>query len=103
MEDFLWNLLVGAFAWLVALFVVELIAETIKVVCLTIEEIRNQLRGRSELAGKGITHVVISEFIKNSERTIVTLDALKANGEKVGKIKMEGQTSTVQKGMKIAI
>ena len=93
----------GLVAWIVALFVVELIAETIKVVCLTIDEIRNQLQGRTELAGKGITHVVISEFIKNSDRTIVSLDALKANGEKIGKIKMEGQTATVHKGMKIAI
>jgi hypothetical protein len=103
MEDFLGKLLIGIFAWFVALFVVELIKETIRVVCITIEEIRNQLRNRSELAGKGISHVVISDFIKNSDCTVVTLDALKANGERVGKIKMQGQTSTVQKGMTIAI
>jgi hypothetical protein len=103
MEDFLGKLIFGIIAWLVALFVVELIKETIEVVCLTIEEIRNQLRSRTELAGKGISHVIISDFVKNADCTVVTLDALKANGDKVGKIKMQGQTSTVRKGMTIAI
>lgn len=103
MEDFLGKLIFGIIAWFVALFVVELIKETIKVVYLTIEEIRRQINSRTELVGKGISHVVISDFIKSAECTTVTLDALKANGERVGKIKMQGQVATVQKGMKIAV
>lgn len=103
MGDFLGKLLLGVLGWLIALFVVELIAETIRVVSITIEEIRNKLRGRRELAGKDISHVVVSDFIKGTDCVTVTLDALKANGEKVGKIKMQGQTSAVQVGMKIAI
>lgn len=103
MEDFLGKLFLGIIAWIVALFVVELIAETIEVIRLSIEEIRNQLKGRRELVDKGVSHVIISDFIKNADKIVVKLDAYRSNGSNAGKITMCGKyaASNIQKGTKI--
>ena len=59
MEDFLWKLLVGVFTWIVALFVVELIAETIKV-----EIVPATFSNDANLIGAFMTYVKLKDTIK---------------------------------------
>lgn len=80
-----------------------LIGGVIAVTSITVDSIREKLKNRNELISKGVLSVVVSEFIKQADCTIITLDALDASNKSVGQIKMKGQNCNVRKGQRIAL
>lgn len=80
-----------------------LITEVIRLAELTIEAIRNTLSRRIELKANNVMCVVVKEFIKEQDTTIVKLEALRSNGSSAGMIKMSSNIVKVSKGDKIKI
>lgn len=80
-----------------------LVSGVIAVVSLTVDSIRNELRNRKELIDKGVLSVVVADFIKYSDCTVITLDALDAANNTVGRVKMKGTNCSVSKGQRIAL
>ena len=85
---------------------VLLIGSTLYVANLTVNSIQEELRGREDLKSKGVTNVVIKEFLEKNDDdcTVLSLDAFDASGNKVGNISMKGKScSGLYKGQRIQI
>lgn len=81
-----------------------LIGSVVYVTSLTVDSIRSELGNRRELKAKGVTNVVIQDFINQSGYTEVSLAALNAQNKQVGTVKMKTKGyANVHKGQKIAI
>lgn len=81
-----------------------LIGSALYVVSLTADTIKSELQNRRELKDKGVTHVIIQEFIQSSGYTEVSLAALNSQNQQVGTVKMKtNDASRVHKGQKIYI
>lgn len=81
-----------------------LIQGAIYVASLTVDSIRSELNNRRELKAKGVTNVVIQDFINQNGYTEISLAALNAQNQQVGTVKMKTKgNSTVKKGQKIQL
>lgn len=82
-----------------------LIGGAIYVASLTVDSIKSELRNRRELKEKGVTHVIILDFINQTNGyTEVSLAALNAQNQQVGTVKMQSKGSVnVYKGQRIAL
>lgn len=58
---------------------------------ITEEVVQRQLRNRKELKDKGVTSVIVKDFIKHSDRTTVSLAALNAQNQQVGTLQIESR------------
>lgn len=83
---------------------VLLIQGVVYVASLTVDSIRSELCNRRELKSKGVTNVVIQDFINQNGYTEISLAALNAQNQQVGTVKMQSRgTVNVRKGQKIAL
>lgn len=81
-----------------------LIGSVVYVASLTADSIRSELSNRRELKAKGVTNVVIQDFINQSGYTEISLAALNAQNQQVGTVKMKTSGYTnVKKGQKIQL
>lgn len=81
-----------------------LIQGVVYVASLTVDSIRSELNNRRELKAKGVTNVVIQDFINQSGYTEISLAALNAQNQQVGTVKMKTSGySNVKKGQKIQL
>ncbi len=80
-----------------------LISGVIALATITVESIQNALKGRQELIDKGVVNVVVADFLKQADCTIVTLNALNAANKQVGSVKVKGKAVNVTKNQKIAL
>lgn len=81
-----------------------LIQGAVYVASLTVDSIRSELNNRRELKAKGVTNVVIQDFINQSGYTEISLAALNAQNQQVGTVKMKTKGySNVKKGQKIQL
>lgn len=81
-----------------------LIGSVVYVASLTVDSIRSELGNRRELKDKGVTNVVIQDFINQSGYTEISLAALNAQNKQVGTVKMNTKGYVdVHKGQKIAL
>ena len=76
-----------------------LIQGVVYVASLTVDSIRSELNNRREIKAKGVTNVVIQDFINQNGYTEISLAALNAQNQQVGTVKMKTKgNSTVKKG-----
>ena len=81
-----------------------LIQGAIYVASLTVDSIRSELNNRRELKTKGVTNVVIQDFINQNGYTEISLATLNAQNQQVGTVKMKTRGySNVKKGQKIKL
>ncbi len=81
-----------------------LIQGVVYVASLTVDSIRSELNNRRELKAKGVTNVVIQDFINQSGYTEISLAALNAQNQQVGTVKMKTSGySNVKKDQKIQL
>ena len=81
-----------------------LIQGVVYVASLTVDSIRSELNNRREPKAKGVTNVVIQDFINQSGYTEISLAALNAQNQQVGTVKMKTSGySNVKKGQKIQL
>lgn len=83
-----------------------LIQGAIYVTSLSVDSIKLELSNRRELKNKGVTNVVIQDFIRQNDRTIVSLAALNAQNKQVGSVNIESRSSdysSLKVGQKIRI
>ncbi len=103
MEE-LFKVILGIGALVAAAFTVKLLIDiTIELINVTIESIKKALEHRSEIKSNNVFCVIVKDFIKESNCTVVTLEALNAENKKVGNIKVSGSKISVKKGDKIAL
>lgn len=85
---------------------VILIGSTIYVANLTVSSIKDELRKRQELKAKGVTRVIIGDFVKDHEDgcPVIHFNAYTAQNKQVGQFSMKGRSySGLYKGQEIAI
>lgn len=83
-----------------------LIQGAIYVTSLTVDSIKSELSNRRELKNKGVTNVVIQDFIRQNGRTVVSLAALNAQNKQVGSVNIESKSSdysSLKVGQKIRL
>ena len=83
-----------------------LIQGAIYVTTLTVDSIKSELSNRRELKNKGVTNVVIQDFIRQNGRTVVSLAALNAQNKQVGSVNIESRSSdysSLKVGQKIQL
>lgn len=80
-----------------------LVAGVISVIEVTVDTIKNELSRRSELKAKGVVSVIVKEFLRESNATVVTFDAINSANQCVGKVQMKGSSVRVVEGQKISI
>lgn len=79
-----------------------IVAATITVAKITEDAIKNEIRNRQELKGKGVKSAVVQDFIQQSGYTEITLAALNSQNQQVGTFKMRAKSSSgIKKGDKI--
>lgn len=81
-----------------------LIQGAVYVASLTVDSIRSELNNRRELKNKGVTNVIIQEFIEKNGYTEISLAALNAQNQQVGTVQMRTKgSSNVEKGQRIKL
>lgn len=83
-----------------------LIQGAIYVASLTADSIRSELSNRRELKNKGVTNVIIQDFIEKNGYTEISLAALNAQNQQVGTVNVASRNSdhsSLKIGQKIQI